>query len=150
MSVLACGEILACSLCLPWSLHPACRCRLPDLTAPVGTHCGWNTRHAEIQQPEQIVPMSGSTVYFAPNPEVAAREGDPRLALSERYGSAEQYQQLVTEHADALVADRLLLSEDTGTVVANCIKRYEAAAGGDYYPPKLPHGNTTGAEAPKL
>lgn len=124
--------------------------RLPDLTAPVGTHAGWNTRHAAIRQPEQIVPMSGSTVYFAPTPELAAQAGDSRPALSERYESVEHYQDLVTDHAEALVAARMLLPEDTAMVVANCVERYEAAAKGTYYPPKLPDGNTLGAIATKL
>ena len=123
--------------------------RLPDLTVPVGTHAGWNTRHADIRHPEQIVPMSGSTIYFAPTPELAAH-GDSRAALSERYESAEHYQQLVTEHAQTLVSARLLLPEDTKTVVANCVERYEAAVGGKYYPPALPDGNVTGLVASKL
>ena len=61
--------------------------RLPDLDAPVGTHAGWNTRHVGIGAPEQIVPMTGATFYFAPTPE-ARCVGDGRAALSERYASA--------------------------------------------------------------
>src|SRR5690606_29352114 len=39
--------------------------RLPDLTAPIGTHTGWNPRHPDTGAPEQIMSMQGFTTFFA-------------------------------------------------------------------------------------
>lgn len=123
--------------------------RLPDLDAPVGTHAGWNTRHTGIAAPEQIVPMTGSTVYFAPTP--AARCADDRRpAVSERYESTEAYAAIVTVLAEAMVQKRLLVGGDVEAVVASCVARYAAAVGGEWYPPVLEPGNVTPKAFPRL
>ena len=115
--------------------------RLPDLDAPVGTHAGWNTRHAATGAPEQIVPMTGSTIYFAATPAERCAD-DRRPALSERYEGAGAYEVAVQGLAQGLVVARLLLAEDVGVVVASCMARYAAAAGGEWYPPVFAPGNT--------
>ena len=68
--------------------------RLPDLEAPVGTHAGWNPRHAGTSAPEQIIPMTGSSFYLAPTAAERCAD-DGRAALSERYADADQYAAIV-------------------------------------------------------
>lgn len=104
--------------------------RLPDLTVPVGTHTGWNPRDPETGAPEQIMPMQGSTFFFAPDEAARAVEDDPRPSLAERYAGRDDYLRRVEAAARALVADRYLLDEDVPTVVADAAMRYEAALAG--------------------
>ena len=44
--------------------------RLPDITVPVATNTGWNTRHPETGSPELIISMMGQTRFF---PKTAAQ-----------------------------------------------------------------------------
>ena len=101
--------------------------RLPDLDAPVGTHAGWNTRDPETGAPEQLIPMQGLTLFFPPTKSAREQTGDARLSLEERYDGREEYLARVRELAQKLVADRYLLAEDVGMVVAACGQRYDAA-----------------------
>ena len=68
--------------------------RLPDLEAPVGTHAGWNPRHAGTSAPEQIIPMTGSSFYLAPTAAERCAD-DGRAALLERYADADEYAAIV-------------------------------------------------------
>ena len=101
--------------------------RLPDIAAPVATHAGWNTRAPETGAPEQIVPMQGLTLFFAPEADSRKAAGDSRASLRERYGSRDEYLDRVREHALGLAAGRYLLDEDVDVVVDACARRYDAA-----------------------
>ncbi len=101
--------------------------RLPDVTVPVGTHAGWNPRDPETGSPDQIVPMSGLTLWFAPDAQTRRRTGDPRPSLAERYRDEGDYATKVRAAAMQLVADRYLLEEDVGYVVDAAVVRYRAA-----------------------
>jgi hypothetical protein len=102
--------------------------RLPDVAVPVGSHAGWNPRDPETGSPEQIVPMNGLTLFFAPDAETRRRSGDPRPSIAERYASEADYRAKVRAAALALVRERYLLEEDIEMVVASAIERYRAAA----------------------
>ena len=86
--------------------------RLPDLDAPVGTHAGWNTRNAGIAAAEQIVPMTGSTTYFAPTPADRCAD-DRRLAISERYESAAEYAALAKALAEGTFSGEYICHTST-------------------------------------
>jgi hypothetical protein len=101
--------------------------RLPYLTAPVATHAGWNTRAPETGAPEQIVPMQGLSIFFAPDASSRQAAGDTRASIQERYGSRNDYLTQVREQAQRLVADRYLLDEDVDVVVDACTRRYDVA-----------------------
>ena len=101
--------------------------RLPDVAVPVATHAGWNTRAPETGAPEQIVPMQGFSLFFAPDAASAGAAGDGRPSLEERYGGRVEYLALVREHALRLVGERYLLDEDVDAVVEACGRRYDAA-----------------------
>jgi hypothetical protein len=56
-------------------------------------------------------------IYFMRS-RLRERTGDPRLSLEERYPTKEIYVAAVRKAAESLVADRLLLPEDAGRLVA--------------------------------
>lgn len=104
--------------------------RLPDVTVPVGTHAGWNPRDPATGAPEQIVPMNGLTLFFAPDAETRKRRDDPRPSLAERYADEADYTAKVRAAAEALVEAHYLLAEDVGLVVEDAVVRYRQAAAG--------------------
>ncbi|MCL5026394.1 MAG: alpha/beta hydrolase domain-containing protein [Chloroflexi bacterium] len=102
--------------------------RMPDLSVPVTTYTGWNPRHPETGQPDQIIPMQGSTFPFAPTPE-ARQPGDPRPSIGERYSGWADYLAKVRAAAEKLVEEGYLLAEDIDVVVENAGARYDLFAG---------------------
>jgi hypothetical protein len=101
--------------------------RLPDITVPVGTHAGWNPRDPSTGSPEQIVPMNGLSLWFAPDEARRRATGDPRRSLAERYRDAADYGAKVRAAALQLVAERYLLEEDLEQVIEAAVARYRAA-----------------------
>jgi Alpha/beta hydrolase domain len=102
--------------------------RLPDITVPVGTHTGWNPRDPATGSPEQIVPMNGLTLFFAPDEITRAGNGDPRRSLAERYRDEADYETKVRAAALRLAAERYLLEEDVPAVMEAALARYRAAS----------------------
>ena len=101
--------------------------RLPDITVPVGTHAGWNPRDPSTGSPEQIVPMNGLTLWFAPDEAARAARGNSRRSLAERYRDEADYGAKVRAAARQLAAERYLLEEDVEQVVEAAVARYRAA-----------------------
>jgi Alpha/beta hydrolase domain len=101
--------------------------RMPDITVPVGTHAGWNPRDPVTGSPEQIVPMNGLTLWFAPDEATRVARGDPRRSLAERYRDEADYGTKLRAAALRLVAERYLLEEDVERVVEAAVARYRAA-----------------------
>ena len=90
--------------------------RHPNLSAPIGTHTGWNLRREGFGEGGQCA-GTGSFVPFASNRAESEALGDPRQSLAQRYPSHAAYVREVTHAADALVRDRLLLPSDAATIV---------------------------------
>lgn len=105
--------------------------RLPDVTAPLGTHTGWNPRDPVTGAGEQILPMQGFTRWFALTREERAAAGDPRTSIEERYSGLGDYQARVRSAAEALVAQRFILLEDVETLVADATERWHYATSRD-------------------
>ena len=103
--------------------------RLPDIEVPVGTHMGWNPRAPETGSPEQVVPMQGSTAFFAATRSEREANGDVRPSIEERYNGRDDYLAKVRTVAVQLAADRYALEEDIDLMVANAAERYDAAVG---------------------
>ncbi len=104
--------------------------RLPDLTVPLGTFTGWNTRAAETGGAGQIMKMQGITHFFRPTRAERASFDDPRPSLEERYASKEAYLAQVRAAAEKLVAERLVLAEDVDNILADESERYDFALRG--------------------
>ena len=85
--------------------------RVPDVAAPVATYSGWNLR-ANPQGANDGCDASGQKVNFAPTRAERLARGDPRLSLEERYPTHDSYVQAVTNAAEDLQQQRLLLQQD--------------------------------------
>ena len=92
-----------------------------EVRVPLGTHTGWNVRAKESRGPN-LCALDGSFIPFAKTKDERAASGDPRKSLEERYGSHDGYVKAVSDAAQALVGERLLLEEDA----ARFIKEAEA------------------------
>jgi hypothetical protein len=90
--------------------------RHPNLAAPIGTYTGWNLRREGFAEGEQCA-GAGSFIPFATTTAERRTSGDPRLSFEERYPDHAAYVRAVSEAADALVQDRLLLPDDAATIV---------------------------------
>jgi hypothetical protein len=84
--------------------------RLPPVSVPFGTNAGWNLRIAAYAGNDGCE-GSGLLIPFAPDMATRMSKGDPRLSLTERYGDHSGYVKAVTAAANALVKQRLLLSD---------------------------------------
>jgi hypothetical protein len=85
--------------------------RLPPVVAPVGTTAGWNLRAAAFGGNDGCE-STGTFVPFAPDGATRTALSDPRLSLTERYGTHAGYVAAVTAAANALAGQRLLLPAD--------------------------------------
>ena len=101
--------------------------RMPDIAVPVGTHAGWNPRDPVTGSPDQIVPMNGLTLWFAPDQATRVARCDPRRSVAERYRDEADYSAKVRAVALQLVAERYLLEEDVQHVVEAAVARYRVA-----------------------
>ena len=88
----------------------------PNLAVPVGTYTGWNLRREGFAQGEQCG-GTGSFIPFASTRGQREVSGDTRLSIEERYPTHEYYVRLVSEAANALVKDRLLLRQDADQII---------------------------------
>ena len=91
--------------------------RHPNLAAPIGTHTGWNLRRAGFAEGAQCA-GAGSFIPFAATEAARRASGDPRPSLDARYPDHGAYAQAVSDAADALVRERLLLRSDADRIVA--------------------------------
>ena len=90
--------------------------RHPNLAAPVGTYTGWNLRRAGFGEGGQCA-GAGSFIPFAATEADRQASGDPRPSFEARYPSHAAYVQAVSEAADTLVGERLLLPGDARAIV---------------------------------
>ncbi|HEX7928051.1 MAG TPA: alpha/beta hydrolase domain-containing protein, partial [bacterium] len=91
----------------------------------VATYTGWNIYKAPFPAPD-LCDRDGSYLSFAATKAQRSASNDPRLSLEERYGSADAYVAKLTQAAQALVRDRLLLQEDADRYIAQAKAAYEA------------------------
>lgn len=98
----------------------------PFVAAPLATHTGWNLRREGLGSGELCV-ASGMRIPFARTRAEREARSDPRLAIEERYRSAEAYETAVRKAADALVKQRLLLKVDADAIVGQARARYAEA-----------------------
>jgi hypothetical protein len=90
--------------------------RLPEVAAPLGTYLGWNVRKEGFGEGDLHFPC-GSYLPFVKD--AAARAGDTRLSLAERYPGPESRGRQFKDAVAQLRADRLLLQEDANVMLRN-------------------------------
>lgn len=87
--------------------HDIAGIRLPDVAAPLATHAGWNLRRKGYAEGQ----LCGLNGLYIPLPATPVK-GDPRRALSQRYGNRMGYAKAVALAARELRDQGLLLQED--------------------------------------
>ena len=105
--------------------------RLPEITAPLATHTGWNYRDASIGAPDHLAGEIGS---YLPLPRTLAERqasGDSRKSIAERYRDEYDYIGRITAAALQLVSDRYLLAEDVPDLIGRASAHYRWATGAD-------------------
>jgi hypothetical protein len=90
--------------------------RLPDIAVPLGTYTGWNLYKRPFTESE-LCDRDGSFISFARTEAERTAKKDPRPSLEKRYGSNAKYVAKVSESANLLVGERLLLQEDADAYV---------------------------------
>jgi Alpha/beta hydrolase domain len=86
--------------------------RLPEVSVPLATYTGWNLRDASIGAPRERVSFEGSYIAFAKTAADRKVGGDPRLSITERYTSRDDYLGRYTKAVDELVKQHWILPED--------------------------------------
>lgn len=95
--------------------------RLPDVSVPLATYTGWALRASAPGDPVPIVDgcdAAGQRIPFRNTQADRLAVGDPRLSIQERYPDHTTYVNLVTEAAQQLAAQRLLLEMDVQAYIA--------------------------------
>lgn len=91
--------------------------RNTNVQVPLGTYTGWNIRKAGFSEGDSCDLTGGFIPFFRTQAERLAA-GDPRPSLQERYPSHADYVSRITQAANGLVAQRLLLAEDAASIIA--------------------------------
>ena len=91
--------------------------RSPLLSAPLGSYVGWNITASGFER-GRYCGNTGGYIPFAATKAERLAKGDPRPSLEERYPSHAAYVARVKAQADALVAQRYMLSDDAARIVA--------------------------------
>jgi hypothetical protein len=103
--------------------------RLPELQVPLATYTGWNLRDPSIGAPEQRVSFLGSWIPLAKTAEERKKSGDPRLSITERYKSQEEYMNKFEQAAKKLIEQRFLLQEDLPAILERGKLEWKTIAG---------------------
>ncbi len=85
------------------------------MLAPTATYTGWNLYSGVFQ--DDFCTLSGSYIPFARTFQERTNTGDPRLSLTERYGTHAGYVDAVRKATQKLVNQRLLLQVDADRLI---------------------------------
>jgi hypothetical protein len=91
--------------------------RNTNLQVPLGTYTGWNIRRAGFSEGDSCDLTGGFIPFFKTKAERAA-VGDSRRSLAERYPTHADYVAKVTEAANRLAQQRLLLRQDADLIIS--------------------------------
>ena len=96
--------------------------RLPDVTVPLGTHTGWNTRHPDCGAPSYQLMLRGTTHWL------------PTAELEGRYQGRDEYLRAVGHAVDKLIDQRLILATDRQLLLDQAAARWDAATNPNHPP----------------
>jgi hypothetical protein len=102
--------------------------RVPDQAVPLATTTGWNFRSPKVGNPTTIYALLGSYIPFAATKADRDANHDPRSSVEERYPTKDAYLGKIRTAADALIAGRYLLAEDTAAIMARANAHWDFAA----------------------
>jgi hypothetical protein len=102
---------------------------LPEVAVPLGTHTGWNVAEPQLAGLRYLGGLIGGFVPFARTRDARAEAGDPRRSIEERYANEQAYLARIDEAAQALAAQRLLLTTDLPTIRRRAAATWTAIVG---------------------
>ena len=85
--------------------------QMPSVAVPLATFTGWNLRNPASGAPDALVRLTGGRIPFPRTAADRERNDDPRRAVTERYGSFEDYLEQYMAAAEKLVAAGYLVEE---------------------------------------
>ena len=103
--------------------------RLPIVSVPLATLTGWNFRSPQIGAPSTLIAMAGSYIALPKTKADRERTKDPRLSITERYGSKAEYVKRVREAATKLADQRFVLREDIQPITDELAAQWDAVMG---------------------
>lgn len=65
--------------------------QMPSVAVPLATFTGWNLRNPAIGAPGELLRLTGGRIPFPRTAAERGQAGDPRRAVTERYGSFDDY-----------------------------------------------------------
>ena len=95
--------------------------RLPDISAPLATYTVYAYRAPVAGDPVPVVDgcdASGQRIPFLETQAERVAAGDPRLSIQERYPDHATYVNMVTQAAQKLQAERLMIDADVQAYIA--------------------------------
>ena len=104
--------------------------RLPIVSVPLGTLTGWQFRSPQIGAPSTLIAMAGAFIEFPKTRADRERTKDPRLSITERYGSRAEYLRRVREAAVKLADQRFVLKEDVQPITDELAAQWDAIMSG--------------------
>jgi hypothetical protein len=102
--------------------------RHPLIAAPLGTYTGWNLR-GEGHGAGGLLSVLGGFLPFARTEAERTAAGDPRPSIAARYEGRDGYLAAVERAARALIADRLMLERDLGSLRATAAAHWREVVG---------------------
>ena len=93
--------------------------QMPSVAVPLATFTGWNLRNPAIGAPDELLRLTGGRIPFPRTAAERERAGDPRRAVTERYGSFEEYVEQYMAAAGELEAAGYLLPEQLAELEAH-------------------------------
>ena len=96
-----------------------------ELLAPLATYTPWNLRTGYPASADELVDFLGTWVPLPRTAADAARTGDARSAIPDRYASRVSYLEAARAAARSLVAEGFLLAEDTDRVVDHAARQWD-------------------------
>ena len=104
--------------------------RIPEVAVPIGTYTGWNIHLPQLGSLEYLAGLVGSFEPFAKTREEREKSGDPRLSITERYSSRQNYLDRVQRAARNLVNERFMLAADVGDVMQRAAQMWNTIVAG--------------------
>jgi len=99
--------------------------RTPFVLVPLATYTGWNLYNDAYGPTDVLSHMSGSYLPFPRTRAERERNGDPRLSITERYGSRAEYLGLLAAEAIPLIEQGYLLDEDLPEIIQQAAVRWD-------------------------
>ena len=103
--------------------------RLPDISVPVSTNTGWNTRHPSIGNDGLLIGITGGlagwTVPLPATENEKAKTGDSRPSIESLYDSKVSYMIKVKNATQKLIDERYILEEDFQNILDIAEKKYD-------------------------